>query len=433
MIRVNYYLKNALSEKKLLDLKKTNANEYQVIISKQYPILLSLCMNSERIKLHIGKSIELKYWDFNLGNIKNSNQIPREYSELRLWLDSKKLEIQNQWQQGNFIFESNYIKQLFQSNYFSNEYWILNPNSEGSVYRNFISNYKIQTGFCVHPNTAKKYKSLFNHLSRFTKSPKLVITKITESFVIQFIEYLSRNNCTDTTICKYIKAFKTVVNYYEGLGIKFPIYFDKIKVMEHEQSVITLTKEEIDKLIIFNNLTQREIEVLDVFMFQTYTGARYGDIYKIMRNNIVQINGNKYWKYVAEKTNYETLVPLNKAAIKILENYQHLYYPLPRIALQNFNKIIKEVARKAGLDRMVEKVYFIKGNLKKTSEPLHNVISSHVARKTFITLSLSLNVQEREIRTITGHKSEKSFRRYVNYNEQMLLNTSTAWDKAFSF
>jgi len=37
-----------------------------------------------------------------------------------------------------------------------------------------------------------------------------------------------------------------------------------------------------------------------------------------------------------------------------------------------------------------------------------------VARKSYITNSLMLGVPERVVREVSGHKSEKDFRRYIN-------------------
>ena len=43
----------------------------------------------------------------------------------------------------------------------------------------------------------------------------------------------------------------------------------------------------------------------------------------------------------------------------------------------------------------------------------YEIMTAHVARKTFITNSLILGVPERVVREISDHKDEKSFRRYI--------------------
>jgi hypothetical protein len=45
--------------------------------------------------------------------------------------------------------------------------------------------------------------------------------------------------------------------------------------------------------------------------------------------------------------------------------------------------------------------------------PLYSIISSHIARKSFITNALILGMSETEVKTVSGHKDDRSFRRYV--------------------
>jgi integrase len=58
---------------------------------------------------------------------------------------------------------------------------------------------------------------------------------------------------------------------------------------------------------------------------------------------------------------------------------------------------------------------------------LHEVISTHCARKTFITLTLEKGVPERMVREVSGHKDERSFRRYVNFNKKHLPIIAKVW------
>jgi hypothetical protein len=42
-------------------------------------------------------------------------------------------------------------------------------------------------------------------------------------------------------------------------------------------------------------------------------------------------------------------------------------------------------------------------------------------------LSLQMGVPERMVREISGHRDERSFRRYVNLNKSHLIAVSKAW------
>ena len=61
-------------------------------------------------------------------------------------------------------------------------------------------------------------------------------------------------------------------------------------------------------------------------------------------------------------------------------------------------------------------------------KPRHDFITNHVARKTFITLSLELGMNSEEVMAISGHKDYKSFKRYVDITDQRKkLVMNKAW------
>jgi integrase len=57
------------------------------------------------------------------------------------------------------------------------------------------------------------------------------------------------------------------------------------------------------------------------------------------------------------------------------------------------------------------------------------LITSHVARKTFISVSLELGIPERVVKNISNHKDERSFRRYVKLEGSYLSKEMTKWNK----
>ena len=84
------------------------------------------------------------------------------------------------------------------------------------------------------------------------------------------------------------------------------------------------------------------------------------------------------------------------------------------------------MAEKVGLSRLVRRITWKRGKPSQNSLPLYVVLSSHIARKTFITNSLILGMSESEVKKISGHKDDRSFRRYVEMGNSYL---SKAKDK----
>jgi len=113
------------------------------------------------------------------------------------------------------------------------------------------------------------------------------------------------------------------------------------------------------------------------------------------------------------------MIPLNKFSRAILEKYKDtVQYPLPRVSSQKFNEYIKECCKAAGIDTPTSITRFSGKVRKEITGAKYEFITSHVARKTFTTLSLVLGVPERVVKGITGHKKEENFRKYVNFSKE---------------
>jgi integrase len=121
-------------------------------------------------------------------------------------------------------------------------------------------------------------------------------------------------------------------------------------------------------------------------------------------------------------------VPLFEKTKAILEKYKHLETPLPLYTNQFINEQIKDIAKQANLDRIIKLVKYYDNVIKEERLKLHEVISTHCARKTFISLSLQKGAPERMVREVSGHKDDRSFRRYVNYNKKHLDIIRKLWE-----
>jgi integrase len=125
-------------------------------------------------------------------------------------------------------------------------------------------------------------------------------------------------------------------------------------------------------------------KVRDVFCFQCYTGQRFSDIANLKREDI---KGNT-WHLHTYKTRDIIKVPLTPGALDILKKYENQANPLPVISHQKTNDIIKEVCEKAKINSLETKVMYRGKERIEIKKPKHDLISTHTARRTFVTLSL---------------------------------------------
>ena len=102
---------------------------------------------------------------------------------------------------------------------------------------------------------------------------------------------------------------------------------------------------------------------------------------------------------------------------------------MPKISSQKFNNHIHQICKKAGFTNIVIRERFY-GSKKVVEEiPRYKLISSHTARRTFITISGLKNVPKQVIKQATGIKEDRTLSNYIQIDEDQLNESiSQAWD-----
>lgn len=116
-----------------------------------------------------------------------------------------------------------------------------------------------------------------------------------------------------------------------------------------------------------------------------------------------------------QKTNTKVTIPLHPVVLEVLEKYN---YNLPEpISNQRFNEYIKETAKLAEINAM-EAITITKGGKLQTElYPKHELISSHTGRRSFCTNMYKRGLPTLMIMSISGHKTEKSFLKYIKVKQ----------------
>lgn len=206
-------------------------------------------------------------------------------------------------------------------------------------------------------------------------------------------------------------------------SLSIPAYpFTNYKIKEAKYSdPIYLTRQERDLLIDFDSGSERLNKVRDMFVFQCLVGCRVGDLLRFKKQDII----DGYLIYIPIKTIKEDVnnvsVPLTEKAKEIISRYNDPEeYLFPPITDVKYNKYLKELFKKAGLNRIITKINPRTGAEEK--KPLCDIISSHMARKTFIG-SLYGSVKNEVICAMTGHKEgSEAFLRYRKVTDDMKMD-----------
>ncbi len=151
-------------------------------------------------------------------------------------------------------------------------------------------------------------------------------------------------------------------------------------------------------------------KVRDLFVFGCATGMRISNYSCIEKKDIV----DGVIKVRDKKNNDKTLeIPLNDFSTLLLKKYD---YKLPSLSNQKFNDYIKEVFKAIGYDENVKKTIKVGRDIIEQINPLYERISSHTARRSFITIMKNEKIPDKIIMGFTGHKSLEVFNKYYKPN-----------------
>lgn len=87
------------------------------------------------------------------------------------------------------------------------------------------------------------------------------------------------------------------------------------------------------------------------------------------------------------------------------------------ITNQKFNEYIKEVAKNAEITQMENFTRTFAGKLTTERLPKCDLITSHTGRRSFATNMYKRKIPSLTIMSITGHKTEKSFLKYIKVKQ----------------
>lgn len=272
-------------------------------------------------------------------------------------------------------------------------------------------------------NTLKKFLTFEKQLHEFEKfkqktqkSYKLSFDTVNEVLFMELISYWqNEKNLLNVSTQKNIKLLHWFLNWSHKKGYTTDGFKSiKINLTNSNKQVIFLDINEITAIYKMQIPPAKEYlnKIRDVFIFQCLTGLRYSDIANLkasdIKNNTLHVN--------TIKTRSIVEIELNETTREIIKKYKEHQdatgYALPVLVNQAYNRELKELARLAGINEKITQVHY------KGSEPIERtfekwqLITTHTARRSFITNGLALGIGSEVIRSWTGHKNDKSFAVY---------------------
>jgi len=276
--------------------------------------------------------------------------------------------------------------------------------------------------------TKKRYLNIRNILESFQREKKYSLTfnSINKKFHSEFTSYCMDDlKHINNTYSRNLGLFKSFL--YWSLDKKYTFNTDFIKFKKVERVItnqVALTIDDLTKILAYDFKSERLEKVRDVFLFACVTGMRFGELTTIKRSNVT--DNEILLKEEKEKGKEARKIPLTAISKYILTKYD---YQLPLIANQKHNEYIKEVFKELKYNDVVEKVTTRgKENIKEEMF-YYDRISSHTARRTFITMMKRQGKSDKLIASITGHTDMKTLNQYYQVDN---AEKKEAMDEVFA-
>jgi hypothetical protein len=420
---------------KLIVRKGKVRNDGTALISLQY------CYSAEqRVVLSTGIGIPLQFWNRKTRRI--SKDLPVTYGnvqQLETGITEKLRKAEDMVTYA--LKQKNTCPMRFlKENFHLQENWKFEQMSDSEkcldVYWN-INDYVKSKQSTVKHCTINVINAMKAHLRRFESYRKEPITfdSFDVHFYEDFVKYLTYDivqlrrkevikGLKVNSVGKTIKHLKSFLK--DRMRKKIIPYMDlgAYKVMEEEVDAVYLTWQELSLIYHLDLSANSNLEKYrDLFVLGCLTGFRFSDYSDIkpeeVRGGMLYVNQTKTLSTV--------VVPLRSDAKKILiERYN---MQMPQVSNPNFNYYIKEVVRLAGIDEMI-KITHKRGNkITEETRPKYAWIMSHTCRRSFCTNEFLDGTPTNLIMAISGHKTEKAFRRYIKADQvQKAHMIKKLWD-----
>lgn len=361
--------------------------------SKKGTILIAIPTSSGRIRYSTGLKIDQKKW-YNGFPLPNQTVTIGKLIELKEIMETFLNETENA--------TKDKIKEIIKR--WKNGKSILIDFNEGKKITDIIDDYLNYKKSEVRESTFKGIKLHLTLLQEFCRDK--TIDELDRNMVIAFLNRQQKERkLSEGGFNKYRKNIIAFTNWLHRKNhIKKPITIKR--KTEKKKQITPLYDEELDILWNAsdggNNLTKREVQVVNLFLLCAYTGLRKSDAFLLQSDN-VDFTQN-LMKITHLKTNIYVEVPLVDRAKAILKKYD---CSIPKIS--NPSKVLKTASRKLKLNREI----FVQSlNQKKK---LHKIIRTHCGRQTFCTRAIRNGLSAEETMQYSGHTTYESFKCYIEF------------------
>lgn len=384
----------------------------------EHKVYVRISVDGQQTDLAIGRTVAPENWD---AKGKKSKGRSRRDLELNKYLDeirARFCEIHNQLLRDNKLINPVIMRNIFLGK-------IEKPKMLCEIFREANQKRKeeLDRGDIVQA-TYDRWERCITYLEDFFKVKMDVndvpVRDVTSGMLDDFEHYLRMSKaCANNAAVRYLRCVKNTIQY--ALAHKWitedPFVGKKYQRTYAERQFLTEPEIMAIMNLDFSDTPRLEL-VRDTFVFCCFTGLAFCDIKTLMRDNIVtDVEGNMWIRKSREKTGEMSIIPLLEIPRNIAAKYadnpvvKSTGVVLPVITNQKMNAYLKEIADLAKIQKQM---------------------TTHIARHTFASLSLSNHVPMESIQKMLGHSDIKTTQIYAKMQDRTVYEDMATMRQKFN-
>jgi integrase len=250
----------------------------------------------------------------------------------------------------------------------------------------------------MKPDTAKGYRNMIVKVDKIW--PKLRFDQVDKKFVDRIMSAMCDNkqNYRHTIL----KKFKEVMQSAFIDNIHSNRYHQSSKFVPSTEKIdsVYLNMDQINQIYDhLDTMTPTHRNTAIVFLIGCLSGQRFQTYSLLNKGMIFHKDNMTFISIVTQKTSERVTIPVSTKLDHLLNMDYKIY------SLQKVNQYIKEICSDLGF-------------------PEPEKVSTHTARRSFATNAVIQGIDISLIMKITGHKTEKEFRKYVRMDDLLAAQKS---------
>ncbi len=366
--------------------------------SNNYVIYLYVRGGGKTLCINTKKKIEEQYWDI-------AKQKPKRHYKFELELNNYLQKFKDEVERVILVLSADNLKLSYDG--LKGEIMkVLEETPKIDFFKTF-DDYIHHKETTQTRGTTKVYRTCYNHLKKFESNENFRITfeNINQIFYDKLQGYFIKLGNSNNYAKKMMVTLNTFLGYCLQREITSNNKFQTVKkVKSSDTSHIALTFEELKRLEIVELPLHLDM-ARDLFLFCTYTGQRYSDMAKF---DVMDVKDD-FWIIRQQKTKTVVRVPLHQKAIQLLSKYD---YKLPKLANQKMNEYLKSIGELAKINEITKTIKTVGNQEIENVVPKYELLTTHTARRTFVTLAKYQGIDNDVVKSVTGHSSQKMLSKY---------------------